>query len=1053
VEEKEHKENSEENVHSDHSHHHENKERHSNENDEIDLAKLKEGIVKFGKNLFSKNKKEVKNEESSEDKELEKKSKDAVNFVKTNLNYFILAMLGIIVWIATKLRLQNLPLLVDVTTGKYVPADLDAFVYLRYAKYMLEHGKFMAADFMRYFPLGHPNPEQLAIEQGFPVMQVYLFKFLGGLASLVTFNFTNSFAPFLAFVIIAAIVYLVVKKWSKEKAIISGISIVYVWAMLNYVFKVFNPEFSFDYLNVIHTTMVFAVTCLFFYLIIGRMFSKMTALIGTTILAFMPPFLFRTMGGVADHDAAGMMFFMIVLYFYIVGWQSKKVIHNIMFGSLAGLTTLVGFFAWPGGGNFLFLIFGTTIVVEVVLNLFKKSDFFVYVLWFVTYFGASLTLGTIAIGTMLRSFTTLIATLAFVLAIVYYVVFLQTKFNLRKKLKINKINLPDGIVSLVIVFLMGVVGLSILEGPGFLIAKAEQMYINLVRPWGISRWHLTVAEQNQPYITDWFGQFGKNFVYLFMFGSVLLFYETIRKIKQSLKKLKIPGVSVYSLTIFYAMFIFAFTFSRYSRGSRFNGTSQQAIVFYIGSLIVFGLGLGILYLLIYYKDKEIFNEIVAGLNKKYILMFIWFVVMIIGARGAIRLLFTFAPVTAIMVAFFFTRMIETLSTVKQKYVKVFGIALLVLMLISPVAIGSYFNNGALKIVKPVVTIGGLIDSKGIVVNYYNNVNSQAKYTGTPYSQQWQRAMQWVRDSTPLDAVFGHWWDYGYWVQTGGERATVTDGGNNVGLWNYYMGRHALIGQNQTEALEFLYAHNVSHFLIISDEIGKYTAFSSIGGGINYERYSWINTYVQDPKQTQETRSGTTYLYAGGQVLDEDFTYNGVTFPGRAAGIGAVRLKIEKEEITQGNQTRTAEKLGQPEIILVYNGQQQAVPLNCVFINNQVFKFEGEGYNGCFRVMPTIGGNGQLQNPIGAGLLVSERGFRAIWTQLYLFNQKNPDYDTSAYKVAYSDETTGMPLAVFNGRLIGPLKIFEITYPEDIEYKPEYNLRTYKQANLTSVTRV
>jgi len=73
--------------------------------------------------------------------------------------------------------------------------------------------------------------------------------------------------------------------------------------------------------------------------------------------------------------------------------------------------------------------------------------------------------------------------------------------------------------------------------------------------------------------------------------------------------------------------------------------------------------------------------------------------------------------------------------------------------------------------------------------------------------------------------------------------------------------------------------------------------------------------------------------------------------------------------------------------------------------------------------------------------------------LFLFNQKNPDYDTSAYKLAYSDETTGMPLAIYAGRMIGPLKIWEMNYPKEIKFKPEYLLMGYGEANLTEVEKV
>ena len=35
-------------------------------------------------------------------------------------------------------------------------------------------------------------------------------------------------------------------------------------------------------------------------------------------------------------------------------------------------------------------------------------------------------------------------------------------------------------------------------------------------------------------------------------------------------------------------------------------------------------------------------------------------------------------------------------------------------------------------------------------------------------------MQWLKENTPEDAVIAAWWDYGYWINTLGERKTLAD---------------------------------------------------------------------------------------------------------------------------------------------------------------------------------------------------------------------------------------------------------------------------------------
>ena len=39
---------------------------------------------------------------------------------------------------------------------------------------------------------------------------------------------------------------------------------------------------------------------------------------------------------------------------------------------------------------------------------------------------------------------------------------------------------------------------------------------------------------------------------------------------------------------------------------------------------------------------------------------------------------------------------------------------------------------------------------------------------------WLDSMEWIKNNTPEDAVIAAWWDYGYWIQTKGERTSLAD---------------------------------------------------------------------------------------------------------------------------------------------------------------------------------------------------------------------------------------------------------------------------------------
>ena len=172
-----------------------------------------------------------------DDSKLEKRKEMAINFIKDHKNYIQYAVLAVIIWIGYKIRIQNLSLLKDITTGKYIPADPDAMGFLRYVLYVLEHGKIMAVDPLRYYPLGFTGTEEFSLLSHFIV---YLYKFL----------------------------------------------------------HFFNPEVTIEYADVIYPPVAFAIGLVFFFLLVRKLFNYRVALISSAFLIVVPAFLFRTMAGI-----------------------------------------------------------------------------------------------------------------------------------------------------------------------------------------------------------------------------------------------------------------------------------------------------------------------------------------------------------------------------------------------------------------------------------------------------------------------------------------------------------------------------------------------------------------------------------------------------------------------------------------------------------------------------------------------------------------------------------------------------------------------------------
>jgi dolichyl-diphosphooligosaccharide--protein glycosyltransferase len=76
---------------------------------------------------------------------------------------------------------------------------------------------------------------------------------------------------------------------------------------------------------------------------------------------------------------------------------------------------------------------------------------------------------------------------------------------------------------------------------------------------------------------------------------------------------------------------------------------------------------------------------------------------------------------------------------------------------------------------------------------------------------WMRALQWMKDNLPADAVVMSWWDYGYWITVIGDHRTLIDNGT---LNSTQIGEVAYAFMSPPSvALPVLKRHDVTHVVI------------------------------------------------------------------------------------------------------------------------------------------------------------------------------------------------------------------------------------------------
>jgi len=881
-----------------------------------------------------------------DEKELiEERKRKAIKFLREKKGWIVYAALAVIVWINVRIRTLNLPGLKDVVTGEWtLGPDLDPFLFLRWAKYIVANGSLMVKDMMRSVPLGYNTSGEL---------------------SMVAYG------------------------------------IAYLHKLLSFFSKV-----SVEYSAVIFPVVISVFTAIVFFLLVRKIFemkgkkiSNIIALVATSFMIVLPDLLTRTIAGIPEKESMGFFFIFLSFYLFLVAWRSKEIKRAFGFAILAGISTLICSLTW-GGARYVYTVIALAFFVLFVLGKVNKKEGVVYGTWFLIFAMLPIFSTRFSYLMMISDIKTGISFAVFGLLIVDFILF-KTKL----KETMSKVRFPRRIISLIVTGLVGIIFLAIIMGPGTVYHFFGKAVSILITPYH-DRLSFTVAENRQPYFaSEWKDSFGPVFqgvpiaFWLFFVGSIFLFYELAKKIK---RKERVVSCGIY------IVFLICLIFSRYSRNHFLNGESAASRFVYFGGMILF---FGY-FAYVYYKywksgDLRLFKK----MNANYILLIVLFLISLIAARSAVRLIMAFTPVTSIITAYF-------------------------VVMITTKAIRSKGKGDMWKIIVWGVAIIVILSSVYLInYNYKRSVGGARAFIVDSYRAQWQKAMAWVRENTPKDSVFSHWWDYGYWVQYFGERATVLDGGNIIPYWNHLMGRHVLTGETEREAMEFMYTHNSDYLLIDSTDIGKYGAYSNIGSDEKYDRYSWIGTFQLNPEAIKETKEGMFYVWQGGAALDEDYllNYEGkeIFLPKGVTGVGGLILETKKD-IPVG-----------AKAVFFYQNRQHNVNLRYAYYKGKLYDF-GEGYEGAIYVMAKIL-DGQAMDQVGTALFLSERNMRALWVKMYLMNQ------VKDFELVYQQDDTIIEQLknqgykedfVYYHGIRGPIKIWKAHFPIDIQKKPEYLEKYY-----------
>ncbi len=460
-----------------------------------------------------------------------KKAKDFFSSKKVQ-NIFLIVLLISTIFVGSLIRVQNMDLLQDQTTGEKIPLALDPFYFLRLAETIVDQGSLPAVDNMRY-----------------PSASV---------------GFTAG-----------------ITHWA----------IVSIYKVSN----IFG-EFSIQSSALIYPIMFFILGLIVFFLLAWHLTkSKSIALISSIFLSFIPSYIYRTLAGFADHEAIGMFAFLLALlglsfcmnYFYKEKIRKNQYLKSALIGLGLGILTSFTMASWSGIVNILVMIFAfsfglfwiiKTKSIEKSKNIFLQNFILFYLIWIVSSVLTSLIYGfslNAGLSKILLSSSSLLNSFVFLFVLAdFSLIKFKDKIGFLRKSKYQKYRI---FWSVLIVFILGAIFLSFYkEG---LFSYIGEVFSRLLQPFGSSRTGSTVAENAQPFLRDWQAQTGKIFFWIFLGGLIAIGGNFAKSIKS--KK--------YGWVFFitWALMILGILFSKTSPDSLLNGNNFISKLVYFGALILF----------------------------------------------------------------------------------------------------------------------------------------------------------------------------------------------------------------------------------------------------------------------------------------------------------------------------------------------------------------------------------------------------------------------------------------------------------------------------------
>ncbi|MCD6506349.1 hypothetical protein J7M22_06950, partial [Candidatus Poribacteria bacterium] len=285
------------------------------------------------------------------------------------------------------------------------------------------------------------------------------------------------------------------------------------------------------------------------------------------------------------------------------------------------------------------------------------------------------------------------------------------------------------------------------------------------------------------------------------------------------------------------------------------------------------------------------------------------------------------------------------------------------------------------------------------------------------SNSLKRALDWMKNHLPDDAVIAADFNLGSHINTLANKATIVDEDHYIPYWIYLISRHVFCGQTEMEALQFLKTHRASYLMIDQRDFDDLSRHSALGSD---ERYDRLSTFVRVVELSLPKADET------------DITLRAVPPLVYLRGLCQSPFEWVKITLKKPGERRRENIKG---VYVVSNGNK--LPPQLVFFRGKLIQQVSKGaFPG---VLMLYFAKGRPARRRLVGIYFPEKAWKMLLVQLYVMERPNKYFKLVYPSPSERESRIGLPPS--------GTKIWQILYPKNLKEKPEYLATKFEDSAL------